>query len=350
MLTTTPSIIARPLTVFALLIATIPGTGAAPFGEAATIGAPVQPADGPGGRNAPFAQVVAERVGDAPTGAWVFQPADADAAVPADPPLPVVIFLHGFAATSPRLYGEWIEHLALRGAIVVYPDYQTDVVFGQDPAQYLDDGLAGIRAALDWLGPEGPERRASPDLDRVAVVGHSLGGVLAANYAAVAAEAGLPIPTVLMPVAPGGCAGCGPPSDRFGVPLLPLDAVATGTYALVVIAEEDEVVGDTAARIIWERLDRVPTTQRDFVTLVTDRYGTPELVADHLSPQSAGLRGEVDALDWYGPWKLLDALMACAFARTSCETAIGDTPAQRDMGRWSDGQPVEELRVTDAPA
>jgi acetyl esterase/lipase len=290
--------------------------------------------------------VVAERVGDAPTGAWVFQPADADAVVPAGRPLPVVVFLHGFTATNPRAYGDWIEHLALRGAIVIYPDYQTEVVFGQDPLRYLDDGLAGIRAALDWLGTEG---RGTPDLDRVAVVGHSLGGVLAANYAAVAAEEGLPVPGVLMPVAPGGCAGCGPPSDRFGVPLLPLDAVAAETHALVVVAEDDEVVGDDAARIIWDRLDQVPTAQRDFVTLVTDRHGTPELVADHLSPQAGGLRGEVDALDWYGPWKLLDALMACAFAGTDCETALGDTPAQRDMGRWSDGRPVEELLVTDAP-
>ena len=59
--------------------------------------------------------------------------------------------------------------------------------------------------------------------------------------------------------------------------------------------------------------------------------------------------GTLDALDWYGTWKLLDALMACSFDGTWCEYALGNTPEQRFMGVWSDGVPVIELNVTDDP-
>ncbi len=314
---------------------------------------PAQPADGPGGRNAPYAQVLAERVGSAPTGAWVFRPADADAVVPSGRTFPLVLFFHGFTATDPDVYRAWIDHVALRGAVVVYPDYQTDNLFRQDPAAYLADALAGVRAGLDVLAADQP---TLVDPTRVVAVGHSLGGVLAANYAAVAADEGLPVPDVLMPVAPGGCGGCGDAGDRLGTPLLPLGDISPQTYALVIVAADDDLVGDTAARIIWAGLGAIPADRRDYVIAVSDDHGEPELEADHNFAQSGGLSGEVDALDWYGPWKLLDGLMACAFggdgeggAEVACAVGLGDTAAQRAMGRWDDGRPVAEMRVTDTP-
>ena len=58
----------------------------------------------------------------------------------------------------------------------------------------------------------------------------------------------------------------------------------------------------------------------------------------------------LDAFDWYGTWKWLDALMSCAFDGEWCEVALGNTPEQRFMGEWSDGVPVTEASVTDDPA
>jgi len=51
----------------------------------------------------------------------------------------------------------------------------------------------------------------------------------------------------------------------------------------------------------------------------------------------------LDALDWYGIWKLTDALMSCTFTGASCEYAFGNTPEQRFMGTWSDGTAVVEI-------
>jgi hypothetical protein len=57
----------------------------------------------------------------------------------------------------------------------------------------------------------------------------------------------------------------------------------------------------------------------------------------------------LDALDWYGTWKLLDALIACAFEGEWCEYAFGNTPEVRFMGTWSDGVPVAEAVVAAEP-
>ncbi len=58
-------------------------------------------------------------------------------------------------------------------------------------------------------------------------------------------------------------------------------------------------------------------------------------------------RRSVDALDYYGLWKLFDGLTDAAFFGRNREYALGNTPRQRFMGLWSDGMPVKELIVTD---
>lgn len=53
----------------------------------------------------------------------------------------------------------------------------------------------------------------------------------------------------------------------------------------------------------------------------------------------------VNALDYYGTWKLLDGLVDAVFHGIHREYVLGDPPEQRFMGLWSDGVPVRELRV-----
>jgi hypothetical protein len=55
----------------------------------------------------------------------------------------------------------------------------------------------------------------------------------------------------------------------------------------------------------------------------------------------------VDALDYYGLWKLFDGLCDAAFYGKNRQDALGNTPEQRFMGKWSDGKAVKGLKVMD---
>jgi hypothetical protein len=88
--------------------------------------------------------------------------------------------------------------------------------------------------------------------------------------------------------------------------------------------------------------------------LIGDDHGQPPLVADHFVAMTTltyfgASVGALNAFDWYGTWKWLDALMSCSFANQDCQSALGDTPQQRFMGTWSDGVPVTEPQVSEAP-
>ena len=85
------------------------------------------------------------------------------------------------------------------------------------------------------------------------------------------------------------------------------------------------------------------------MTQVTDTYGDPDLVADHSAPVCSRNPDTVDAMDFYSTWKLFDALTDYAFYGINEEYCLGNTSEQRFMGLWSDGTPVNELKVTDNP-
>jgi len=189
------------------------------------------------------------------------------------------------------------------------------------------------------------QRESVPvDLTRVAVAGHSVGGVLAVDYAASAAGAGLPVPTAVMSVVPScmttevACLGAN------------LGAIPAKTRVLLVTeADDPDSIGPPTVERIWTGLGVVPPENRDAVQLVTDGHGPPALLAVHTQALADYGYDPPNAFDWYGTWKWLDALMSCAFDGAWCEVALGNTPEQRFMGTWSDGVPVTEAVVTDDP-
>ncbi len=257
-----------------------------------------------------------------------------------------MIFLHGFMAVDPSFYGEWIEHITQGGAIVVFPFYQTINPFTLRPNEYLDNTNTAIADALVELAQPG---HATVDLSRVAVVGHSAGGVLAVNYAATAAQNGLPVPSVIMPVEPGGCKDCtSGMGSSFGMPLEDLSNLDPTTRAIVIAGDADTTVGTEPAKKIWESMTSLLPGNRDYILIRSDDHGRPELRANHLMPLTGGIVGTVNALDWYGPWKLFDGLIDCAFDGIACDQALGGTPFQTFMGDWSDGTPVKPALVESA--
>ncbi len=387
-------------------------------GEAPT--PPSQPATGPGGSTLPHSSVTSTIYETGRAEYWIYEPA---APVPAT--APVIVFLHGWGGTNPAAYGNWIDHLVRRGNIVIYPRYQADLT---TPAEeFTPNAIMAVRSALTRLQRESGHVR--PLLDQFAIVGHSAGGVLTANLAALAAESGLPVVRAAMAVEPGT-------TIRNGRPLIALSdlgKIPADTLLLTVAGESDNFVGETDAKRIFLESRKVPLVNKDYIILPTDQHGSPALLGGHSAPLCLNARydngqgnslteqlsGEAssahapqapevrsntpgstipaprvependspsilremlkaklrnyaggttpskqaipelrdairnasrtDALDYYGLWKLFDGLCDAAFFQMSRSAALGNTPEQRYMGRWSDGTPVKELIVTDHP-
>ena len=244
----------------------------------------------------------------------------------------MVVFLHGWGATNPRPYRPWIDHLVKRGNLVVYPVYQDGMLYPIAPM--MSNAAAAVRDALARLdrAPVRDER------ERLAIVGHSLGAAMGASLAASYQAEGLPSARAVMCVQPGKTWSR---ARRAAIELADLSRIPASTLLLTVAGEDDRIAQDVDARKIFLNATAVPPANKNFITVLSDRHGDPALVADHFSPSGH----KVDALDYYGYWKLFDALYSAAFYGTDRRYALGDTPEQRYMGVWSDGVPVKERRV-----
>jgi len=303
---------------------------------------PAQPKSGPGGADYPHAKAVARVYGRGSGQYWLFEPAE-----PPPKSAPLVVFNHGWLAMHPMMYRGWLRHIVRRGNVVVYPRYQAHAL---TPAwQFTRNAIGAVKAAIAELKRPG---HVTPELDKFAIVGHSAGGAISADMAALAAAEGLPKPRAVMIVQPGrGLRGGNSPL----FPAADASKVPRDTLWLVVVGSDDRVVGNATARRIFNSVPQIPADRKDYVVVRTDRHGSPPLIADHISPCAPLnpapllMAHGCNALDYYAYWKLFDALTDFAFFGRNGQYALGNTPEQRFMGKWSDGAPVKELVVSDNP-
>ena len=228
-------------------------------------------AAGCGGGDQP-PKLLTETVGRGPQTATIVRP-DVDGR------LPVVLFLHGWGATRPRYYLPWLEHLAREGNAVIYPRYQDSVV--EPPPQVLGNVLAGVRAAL---------ARIDEDPGSLVVAGHSAGGALAADYAAIARSVRLPVPVAVFSAYPGRRL----PRLPFGIPELDPARIPAATRLVALAGTRDRIVGMRPAR----RLARLAGARQRSLVVVSD-----PAASDHLGPQRA------DATARREFWARLDRLI-----------------------------------------
>jgi acetyl esterase/lipase len=236
-----------------------PGPAASPIVESPPSAAPAPEQPPPAVEpSATYAPPGTERidVGIGPQGAAIFRAPGAAAG-----PAPVVIFLHGWVAIDAARYGPWIGHLVRGGATVIYPAYQSKPAY--DTITPLANLLAGVRAALEHV-------QVAPG--RLVVAGHSAGGALAADYAAVALANALPVPAAVFSVYPGR------KLRHLAVPIPAVNPslVAPDTRVLAYAGERDTAVGSgTATRIVAG----VPQAQ------ATLRIVRDDAVDDHSAPR-----------------------------------------------------------------
>jgi acetyl esterase/lipase len=279
-------------------------------------------------------------IGQGPRSYWIFEP---DKPMPEEP-APVVVFLHGWFAVNPGFYGAWIDHLVRDGKIVIFPRYQNDV--GTLPQDFLANSLEAIRDALRVL--HAGVGHVRPDTGRFVLIGHSMGGNLAAQIAASAADprSEIPTPQTLITLMPGEIIPIRKPS---------LADIPATTLMIVVVGDEDLVVGDHRGRQIFAEATSIPRSRKRFVLYRSDRHGFPPLIAEHTAPTGAHRQldngegvlrafqlslGEVNALDRAGFWRMTDITLEAAAKGQTMDDVTRDLEQFRHLGFWSDGRRV----------
>lgn len=276
-------------------------------------------------------------------GYWLFEPVS-----PVPDTADVVVFLHGYGGYNPIIYGGWVKHLVAQGLIVVYPRYQKNLLWPR-PVHFADNAAVAVRDALERVQLEG---RTHVRTDRMLYIGHSYGGVTAANMGVDWATLGIPQPKAMLLCEPGS----GPIRNAVKKSY---EALTPDLLLLAVAGNKDEVVGDTFSRLVFETA--VHTPMRNLVEHYSEPHKARLLTSSHYEPYSidpdmdSGLRNytvnrsavnnRVNAVDHFCYWKLADALLDMLRTGRGTEVAFGNTPAQRYMGRWFDGEPVRPLRV-----
>lgn len=232
--------------------------------------------------------------------------------------------------SQPTAYLSWLEHLARAGNRVILPDYAAP---GLPPTAW---SLRVRRIAQAALAEPSAPGTPALDPDGMAWVGHGVGAVLAANAAAHWFEDGLPVPRVLLAAMPRD------PEDLLE--LLALRRLPADLRLLILAAAADPGRDPALERALWERSAQLPMDWRERLVLVGDAHGLPVLGAGFEEAYTQAPHGRLDAHDWYGTWKWLDALQRCAYANQDCASALGGGREQLDLGSWSDGRPVAAAR------
>lgn len=284
-------------------------------------------------------RVARYEIGSGPRSYWLFEPAG-----PRPEKAPVVVFLHGWFSVNPAIYGAWIDHLVRDGKTVIFPRYQNDV--GTLPKDFLPNALHAVRNALGVL--HAGRGHVRPEPGKFALMGHSAGGNLAAQLAALSADPanGLPEVKATMAFFPGEVFPSREPS---------FDLIPEKTLLVVAVGEEDVLVGDLRGRQIFAQATSVPRSRKRFLLYRSDRHGHPALIAEHTAPSGANpqldngegiLRslqlsmGGVNALDRAGFWRVADATLDAAFHDKTLDEAAADAEAFTHLGYWSDGRKV----------
>lgn len=288
------------------------------------------------GANGPMAMTVDSFASPLNEGAWVhvFRPAESKGRSP------TVFLFHGYSANHPADLGHLIEHLVSRGMAVVFSPYSIlPVADGEETVGRKHDMIyAGMVEAVKRSGRH-------LDTSRIGFFGQSFG-------------AGA-IPRIAYRCITGngwGAAGAfifmAAPWYTYGITREQYASFPKHVKMIVQIYDDDRTNDHQIAVDVFKSIG-IPSAGKDFVTVYSDSLGDYVMSANHFVPYGRhNINGEENLLDYYGVFKLTDALADYAFTgnEEARKTALGNgSPAQRFMGEWEDGRPVRPMEVTDEP-
>lgn len=304
---------------------------------------PTQPEQGPGSATYLHDEVVQYDFADTPDGFWLYEPAS-----PRPDSASVVVFNHGYGGYNPMIYGKWIKHLVRKGNIVIFPRYQKNV-YSPKPSKFSTNVSQAIRDALKKM--ENSEF-IQPIIRNLAMVGHSYGGVITADLAVNFKEHNIPKPVAILLCSPGSGPFKGGILDTYKE--MPADI-----KMVIMVAENDRIVGEKFGKKVFKTATNV--IHRNYIRQLHDNSTNPPHRAGHnesyaidmdfdngirnATARRALRKGTTNNIDYFGYWKIFDALLDCSQMGENCEYAFGDTPEQKFLGINSNGQSLLELEI-----
>jgi predicted esterase len=252
-------------------------------------------------------------------------------------PRPAIFFCHGYGSSSPQHYLPLITHMVSKGYVVVFSPYP--MVAG-DPKEVKKYATVetGFETAVDNF-------RSRIDTTRIGFAGHSFGAgaipavalwaIVDKNWGSKGAFLHLMAPWYSYEI------------DRMKLRLFP-----SQVKLLMEVFAEDRVCDHRMAISLFNTIN-VPATEKNFIMINSDSTGSCRLKADHKTPKGPfDPRSEEDALDYYGVYRLFDALAAYTFDNDLKAKALvfGHGRETCFMGTWPNGKPVAPLYAGQAPS
>lgn len=240
---------------------------------------PPQPKTGPGGSDYIYEEVKQSRYclnttqppcAQKQDEYWIFEPSNGNENPQKLPNLPQIVFLHGWSLMSPNFYGGWIEHIVKKGNIVIFPVFQnnpTTEITAQSVQVAVNVIINATKDALEKLRTKYSNNENIAE-QKIALIGHSAGGAMAADVAAKivtpAPEQPTFNPVAIVSVEP--FAGKLPYDDLSKIP-------AT-SFLLSIVGNQDIIAGKKdAENIFWQTTNishQPPQESKDFVEVNCD--------------------------------------------------------------------------------
>jgi hypothetical protein len=251
-------------------------------------------------------------------------------------PSPVIFFCHGYSSSNPANYLPLIAHIVSRGFVCIFSPYQTIALDPKEVKKYatIETGFESAVASFKRL----------IDTTKIGYVGHSFGagaipavalqGLVEKNWGSRAVFLYLMAPWYSYEI------------DDIKLKLFPSRA------KLVVEVFSDDQVNDHRMAISLFNTINIPRSEKNYIVLYSDSSGGCRLRADHFAPKGPfDPRAEEDALDYYGIYRIFDALASYTFDNDTSgkAMALGNEKQVRFMGIWPNGKPVTELSATADP-
>ncbi|AYB29090.1 alpha/beta hydrolase family protein [Chryseolinea soli] len=249
-------------------------------------------------------------------------------------PKPTIFFAHGYGGNRSGIYQGVLDFIAKKGYAVVFVPYPTR------------GGSVDDRYDILWAGFEEAVRKFPSIIDttRVGFMGHSFGGgaVVGLAHRAFTEKHWGENGRFLFPLAPW---------YSYQLTDDQLSSFPDNTKLLMQVYQEDTINDHRMAIDIYKHIN-ISNSEKDYVTVTSDEVDGYRYLAGHSLPTTVG-QGDrsLDAYDYYGVYRLLDALMDYTFNHnpSAKNVALGNGSAEQVTMPTYNQQTLAPLLVTDDP-